>query len=406
MPWPATARHRNGYDASRDGWSTMTDEVAEPRVTSVVDGAVIVTDDPDHLIGALLTALLAEPDDTRLHVLVRGTHDVLELPGLRIRRFRSAIDPAPTGAPTWSVTRHGEHGATTTVRGELIERLFDQAYEHRRAAQMAVFPVGARLGGGRYTITETLRGTPDRGMFRARAPGAAASYLVTLSPPQDRTPAELGAVLALEVPGIAPLALIGPLEPPSEAAHDGMVEVEPPGVPASDLALPLAPPVAAALALEVARIAAAAHAVGFAIGGLRPELVYVQSAAAPVITSVAPRAERFWLTGKPRCYGVAPCFDQFFHAPELLARPHDPPAASGDVFAIAAMLACWLAGEHPFDGEGPSQAIAIATGRRRPWRGPAELEAILDRALALEPAVRTSLDVLIAQLEGGMRGSR
>jgi hypothetical protein len=387
----------------------MIEGMSEPRVTSVVDGAVVVTDDPDRLIGALISALLAEPDESRLHALVRGTQDVIELAGLQIRRFRSAIDPAPSGRPTWSVTAigagaPGAPGATTTIRGELIERLFDQAYEHRRAARMAAFPVGTRLGHGRYVITQALRGEPDRGMYRAREDGATATYLVTLGPPQERGLSELRTALALAVPGIAPLEYIGRLEPHSEAGYEGMVEVEPHGVPAAQLELPVAPRVAMMLALQIARIAAAAHAAGLAIGGLRPELVYVGSAAVPVMTGIAPRAERFWTTGKQRSYGVAPCFDQFFLAPELLARPHDPPAARADVFSIAAMLALWVTGEHPFDGEGPGQAIAIATGRRRPWRGPADLAAIFDGALTPDPSARMPLDALVEALNEAFQG--
>jgi hypothetical protein len=65
------------------------------------------------------------------------------------------------------------------------------------------------------------------------------------------------------------------------------------------------------------------------------------------------------------------------------------------------MLALWLSGEHPFAGEGAAQAISIATGRRHPWRAPAALAplaAILDRALAPDPAARLSITALIDAL--------
>src|SRR4029079_5821523 len=119
-----------------------------------------------------------------------------------------------------------------------------------------------------------------------------------------------------------------------------------------------------------------------------------------VVTAIAPRAERFWVTARQRCYGVPPCFAQFFQAPELLARPRAPTPAC-DAFSIAAMLALWLSGEHPFAGEGAAQAIAVATGRRQAWRGPAavaSLAAILAGALAPDPSARTSLDALIDAL--------
>jgi len=155
---------------------------------------------------------------------------------------------------------------------------------------------------------------------------------------------------------------------------------------------------ALALALLLVSGGAAGHAAGCALGGLRPELVYVESRTALIVTAIAPRAERFWATAERRSYGVPPCFEQFFQAPELLARPFDPPGAAADVFSLAAMLAGWLAGEHPFEGDGADQAISIAIGRRRAWRGPAELAAILDGGLAVDPSVRTPLDVLTAEL--------
>jgi hypothetical protein len=371
--------------------------MTEAHIASIVDGAVIVTNDPDGLVGTCVTALLSEPDDARLRVLARGTEDRFDLAGLSFVRVPSAVNLTRTGdSSMWTIAARG---ATITIRGEVIERLVEQAHEHRRTAKMAAFPIGGHFGDARYEIIERLRGTPDRGIYRAHATTSSKSYLVALGPPQQHELSSLRAQLALSVPGVAPLEHIGRLEPHSEAAYEGMIEAEPAGVPAAALALPLAPDIAAAITLQATRIAAGAHAAGFALGGLRPELLYVESTARPVVTAIAPRAERFWVTAQRRSYGVPPCFDQFFQAPELLAQPFDPPAASADVFSLAAMLAYWLCGEHPFEGEGADQAISIAISRRRAWHGPARLAHIVERALAPDPAARTSLAALIAQLE-------
>jgi hypothetical protein len=373
--------------------------MTESRVESVIEGAVAVTDDPDGVIGALIGALLAEPDRIRLQTLVRGTQEALELAGLRIQRFRSALDLVYSGgSPIWSVTHRD---ATAAIRGDLVERLVEQAYEHRRAAATAAFPVGGQLAHGRYTLTERLRGTPDRGMYRAQVASSTTPYLVTLSSPQRREFSELRAQLALAAPGIAALEYIGRLEPHSEAGYEAMIEVEPPGVSADQLALPLAPSVAAALTLQVAHIVAAAHTAGGAIGGLRPELIYLDSLTRPTVTGIAPRAEQFWLTAAPRSYGVPACFDQFFQAPEQLAQPFDRPAAGADVFALGALLVYWLTGQHPFDGEGMVQAMSIAIGRRRASaRVAPAFEGITSRALMADPTDRSSLDALIRELEG------
>jgi hypothetical protein len=327
----------------------------------------------------------------RLKAIAHGTVDALSLGRLELRRSttRGGVPP------TWSVS-HG--GATAIVTGDAVERLVDQAYQHRRVAELAVFPIGGRLGQGRYAITHALRGGPDRGMYRARGVGEVTTYLATLGPPQVRDFTELRRELAFDVPGIAPLEYIGRLEPHGEAGHEAMLEREPAGLPASELAHPMAGNAALRLVLGIARVVRGAHAAGKFFGTLRPELVYVQSASEPVVTGIAPRAERFWLTAAPRTYGVAPCFDDFYQSPEQLAQPHDPATAASDVFALGAMLAHWLAGEHPFEGESTLQAMSIALGRRRAFAGPRELAALIDGALA--PASgRVSLDAWIRELE-------
>ncbi|HEX8106436.1 MAG TPA: hypothetical protein VF516_01860 [Kofleriaceae bacterium] len=365
--------------------------MSEPRVESVSEGSVVVIPDPDGVLGALIAALLAEPGEMRLKAIAHGTVDTLSLGELELRcsTTRGGV------APTWSVNRGS---ATAIVTGDVVERLVDQAYQHRRAAELATFPIGGRLGQGRYVITHALRGGPDRGMYRARAAGEVTTYLATLGPPQTRDFSELRRELAFDVPGIAPLEYIGRLEPHSEAGHEGMLEREPAGLPAAELAHPMARDATLQLALGIARVIRGAHAAGIFLGTLRPELVYVQSAAVPVVTGIAPRAERFWLTATPRTYGVAPCFDDFYQSPEQLAQPHDPATAASDVFALGAMLAHWLAGEHPFEGEGSLQAMSIALGRRRAFAGPPELTAPIDGALA-PASERVSLDAWIRELE-------
>lgn len=365
--------------------------MSEPRVQSVSGSTVIVAPDLDGVLGALVGALVAEPDEETLKAIARGTPASLTLGELELRRS----DPHRDGPPSWRVRRGS---VTASVTAEVVERMLDEAYQHRHASALATFPIGGRLGQGRYAIMQTLRGGPDRGMYRTRGTGEPVSYLATLGPPQARDVAALWRDLALDVPGIARLAYIGRLEPDSEAGYDAMLECEPAGCPVAELAYPIAREVALQIALGVARLIRGAHAAGCFLGTLRPELIYVQSATAPVVTGIAPRAERFWLTATPRTYGVAPCFDGFYQAPEQLVQPHDPATAASDVFALGAMLAHWVTGEHPFEGEGALQAMSIALDRRRDFTGSPELAASINAALA-PAAQRSTLDAWIGALE-------
>lgn len=366
--------------------------MTEPRVESVSEAGVVVSPDPDGVLGELVAALMAENGEQRLKAIARGELEALAVGGLALRRLTERGE----AKARWIVSR-GK--ATAIVTGEAVERLVWQAYDHRRWAAMQTFPIGGTFARGRFVIIDELRGVPVRGMYRARDVDGPTTYLVTMGPPQKAELSALRRALAFDVPGIAPLAYLGRLEPHSEAGYEGMLEREPAGLPVSALAPPIARAAALRIALDVARVIRGAHAAGIHFGTLRPELIYVQSAATPVVTEIAPRADRFWLTASDVCFGVAPCFDSFYLAPEQLARPFDPITAATDVFALGAMLAHGLTGEPPFDGEGTPQAMSIMLGCRRPFAGPPELAALIDRALAPEPAARITLDAWIGALE-------
>jgi hypothetical protein len=369
--------------------------MSQARVESVDDDSVVVANDDDGILGELLRALLAEPDDARLHTLLRGTLETTRIsPVLVAERVRSGPQPPPV----WLLRSRTDN--TTTISADDLERLYDQACQLRREAREASFPLGQTLANRRYSIVEHLHGSPDRGMYRARERGSGNHVLVTLGPPQQIDSDTLRTRLALAASGIAPLVHIGRLESLTEARFEGMVEAEPAGKPASDvLALPVDPGLAVRIALAITKPLAAAHATAAVVRGLRPELVYLEGdPSAPVLAGIAPRCEAFLTTAEPRGYGVPPCFDHFYQAPEVLARPFDAPSPRADVFSLCAVLAHWVSGEPPFQGEGAMQAIAIATGQRRRWRGPAALGAILDAGLHPLPEQRTSLSELVTSL--------
>lgn len=269
-------------------------------------------------------------------------------------------------------------GEVTSDVGDRLELLFGAP------PSADDFPFASYLG-DRFEIRETLAGSPERGRYRGYDWRTRRAVLVTLGPPQRDDLDAVRRELSLDVPGVAALLHVGGVEN-GESRYDALVEEEPAGEPWTS-----GDPVATGL--ELAATIREAHARGLVLGGVRPEVVYVDGDDR--LGGVAPRCEPFLARATTRCHGVAPCFEHFFVSPEQLAL--QPKSPADDVFALAATIAMIEAVEHPFEGSYADNAIAIATGRRRPWRGSASLGAVLD--LALVPASRRiGLGELVAKL--------
>jgi serine/threonine protein kinase len=259
------------------------------------------------------------------------------------------------------------------------------------------FPVGARLDGGEVVISEAIRGDSVRGLFRAIDRGGR-RLLVTVTTRQKQPLDQLEDDLGFIVDGLARLRHIGPVGDGDSDEYHAMVEEEPAGRPSSELPLPLPPRAAVELAAELAEVLERAHAAGLLLLFLRPELVYIDEREGALhVSGVVPRPDLF-VTGATAAYGAKPLFDHLFAAPEVLAMQASVTAAA-DVFSLAAVVAVWVTGEHPFAGDTPTAQLgAIVNGRRRPWRGPAGLELVLARALDRRPAARPSLPALVRDL--------
>ena len=260
------------------------------------------------------------------------------------------------------------------------------------------FPLGAQVAGGAYTITEWLRGQPERGMGRATIRGGAGRCLVTMGTVQRRPAGERMRELALAIDGVARLRHIGPVAG-HEGEHDAMVEDEPAGRPTSELALPLEPVAAVRLALEVGAVLQRAHAAGLVLRHVRPELVYAEEREGLRLTGIAPRADDFLIGVTAPCYGVPALFSSIFAAPEVMAM-REPPTPAADVFSLCATLAVWLTGEHPFAGDTLMEQMgAMMRNQGRPWRGPMKLGMALGPGLDPDPASRPPLARLLQSLE-------
>lgn len=234
----------------------------------------------------------------------------------------------------------------------------------------------ATVCAGRFRLDEQLHGAPELGAWLGTEADSGRPVLVSIGPHADGAADEL----ALDVPGVP--ALLAACDEPG--GRTAVVEERPEG----SIAAP-GPEGAAALAADVAELAAFVHHMGLALGGIRPEAVWSNG---EVI--VAPRLTRLWelsRTGLDVPGGPA----VFLSLGRLRGSG---PTPADDVFALGATLAWWATGEHPFEGATRGEQIqAIHDRRRRPWTGDPALEPVVEAALA-PPRERPTMEAIEAAL--------
>jgi hypothetical protein len=253
------------------------------------------------------------------------------------------------------------------------------------------FLIGAGVAGGAYRITEALWDNPGRGRFRGMDEASPfGAVLVAVTAAQTATFSESRLRFGLPLPGVTPLRAIDEVESPIGAVH-GLVEDEPAGRPLSawreDGGLSRA--AVLAIGVAVADVAAVAHARGFALGGLRPELVYAEARGDGLaFTAVAPRATGFFATGGKLDAMNIPAFDDVFEPVDVSAARKLPTPAS-DVFTLAAGLGTLVTGRHPFATGSWAHQIDAMTRVDGGWPGDDDpVLRVLEAALVREPAAR------------------
>jgi hypothetical protein len=247
--------------------------------------------------------------------------------------------------------------------------------------------IGRRLRAGSYDVVH--RGYTGRGT----------SVLVTFTMRHEDSYDELTEGLRLaqdgvEHPGIAPLLYIGPVESGSgRMADDVLVELEPPGRSILDCA-PLPEAAAIACGVDVANILASFHERSIVLGGLAPEMIYVDDALR--FTQLTPRSRCFVASVKLRS-GGRPCYDLPYAGYEALVLGRDGGEA-GDVFALCASLFHAVTGTHPF-GEQLSEVYQRVVAKQPlPYPGSPPFGAILARGLDPDPNKRPEAAELAAAL--------
>lgn len=247
---------------------------------------------------------------------------------------------------------------------------------------MDEFPIGAALADGRWRVVEVLRGGPDRGQFRAQGDPEA---LVSSAPPQQGDRAELVARLKLASPKITPLLWSGSVVGEG-VTYDVLVEEQPAGTTLDRWQGSAT--AARGLAAQLASAVQEAHDRGLVLGGLRPELIFV---AGNELSGIAPRGERFMANATQRCYGVPPCFDDIYMAPEQLAlRLPGPPA---DVFSLGAVLARLFTGRPPFAGSSILERMSAAMkGRHIALDAAGDLAPLVSSMMTLDGSERPRIE--------------
>lgn len=255
--------------------------------------------------------------------------------------------------------------------------------------------VGCRVAGA-FRVTAALWDNPGRGRYRGVGDDEAAErVLVAVTSPQAQPLERTAAALALDLPGVTPLLAVGVVETFSRL--DGLVEREPAGTPLAALA-PLPRAEVIAIGIDLAELAARAHARGLALGGLRPELCYAERGPGGLaLSAVAPRAIGFFLTGGPVDACNEPPFDSVFEPPDMTLSSR-PPSPAADVFTLAGTLG-WLATGRPaFPGESWGQQAVAMTAADGSWGEDDPLLRALEPALRRAAAQRPSAAELCASL--------
>ena len=255
------------------------------------------------------------------------------------------------------------------------------------------------VDGGRVVVDELIESAAATARLRGYLENdPQQKRLVTLGGELTVPLSQLRRELALEVPGIAALESIGPVDRPDDYAWRGacMVEVEPRGRRADELA-PIAGTEAAALGMQIAQVVMRAHRESLLVRGIRPELVYVDAGigGAGRLVGLVPRAPIFLDASRPASHGV-PLLADLYRAPE--DQFNFAPEPRSDVFALCATLFALTAGHHPFGEHTREQFDRIMADDPVPHPRPGRLVEILTSGLARDPARRPALAALAAGL--------
>lgn len=194
-----------------------------------------------------------------------------------------------------------------------------------------------------------------------------------------------------DVAGIAPLAGCGLVS--GHRFTDVLLEELPAGATSAMARAPLPVAAIAPLVRALARVVAGVHATGTWIGGIVPELIFVDTAGAFAV--LAPRGPGF-IGGASKLSGPPTYLPYVGYEEIALGKPGRMP---GEVFAVCGSIYAIATGHHPFGddvGEMIPRVMANDVGTAWPADLAPPLRALLARGLDPDPAKRPTAAELAA----------
>mgnify|MGYP001014277665 FL=1 len=290
----------------------------------------------------------------------------------------------------------------------LIER--QQAWQVSNPHEHADDPMPSQtIGAGEYQLDEHVAGVGRWRVYLGHRTGRLQQrVLVSWADGPEAIPLEqLRAELGYAIAGVLPCSFLGKFDDSSDHRVDVrdvgvLVEQLPPGESARHrLQRPFSTHEAIRLAVSVGNTMARAAEVGVLLTSLRPELIWVDERDGRMtVTGVTGRSHRLF---ESRSGGE-------FNSPVPFPRPYGAPEADHApterslVFTLAAILAEWLSGRHPFPEEWHHVGRRLSVRVKEPVDPdlvlvPTSVEGLLRDALDPDPEKRPSLASFIVELE-------
>lgn len=251
------------------------------------------------------------------------------------------------------------------------------------------FEIGTVVGG--YAIDHCIAGMELRGLYRGHDE-LGRSVLISTSAHQSAPLAKVERDLAFTHEKITRVREIRRLD----AQIDILVEAHPEGSPLSARVAqgPCASEIASAVVAELAQISLSCP---HGLGGLRPELIFIDENAS--VAAIAPRFESFWRSARDVSIGLPIPFSRQYQPAERWSD-RNPVTHAVDVYSLAMIFVELLTGVYPFGETDFATAIELILSGEIPEipAVPTLLREILIQAFDRSPKRRPTLERLCSAL--------
>jgi hypothetical protein len=244
------------------------------------------------------------------------------------------------------------------------------------------------------------------GRLRGHETASGRRVHIGIAPSSTRTVEELQTRLAYDVVGVGACVLVAPLDrlaPKQAREHVAVVERIGTGIALTEAGPRMTDHTRWIVTLQLARTVARAAAEQIVLGGLHPDLIWVDSETGSDAV-ITPRFPVLLATKRrQRSTGPGPWpFSEI--GPFLDPAMPNPWGASfaSDVYCLGLVIAWLFGGEHPFAATQMAANGWLSAMEEGVWNAstrPPALGSVLDGMLVPEPARRITIDEVVAALE-------